>query len=280
MMKTIVVAVAILSACFMQEVSGAFLNATPKEKKEAVTQDADAKAHLVEDKNVEQKQHLTLDTKVEEEAKAEKQEEIQDIQHIRKFLEEEKEGRHLEQKKAEKKEGKKHAKTEKKEETQHLKKKVKADEKVDEEDDAAADLAALDTRYASVAKLAATAEELDTDAAKDGALDAAKKAGEQAVKNLRVAMQDLQADEDDINKEANAEEARDNEGDEADEEDNEADEDNQDNEKDEILEKGGGGPGRKATGLLNGAKEAVGALEALSFPPLPPPLLVGTTIVG
>jgi len=36
-MRTIAVAVAILSACFMQEVSGEILSATPEVKEEAVT---------------------------------------------------------------------------------------------------------------------------------------------------------------------------------------------------------------------------------------------------
>jgi len=49
-MRTIALAVALLSAVFMQEVSGSFLKATPEKKKEAVKEHAEPKLHLAEQK--------------------------------------------------------------------------------------------------------------------------------------------------------------------------------------------------------------------------------------
>jgi len=60
-----VVAVAILSACFVREVNGGFLDPTPIDKLEALIPEADAKIHLMENKNQEQKQQVALDTKVD-----------------------------------------------------------------------------------------------------------------------------------------------------------------------------------------------------------------------
>jgi len=73
-MRTIVVAGAILSACFVRDVNGGFLDATPKAKQEALIPEADAKLHLMEHKNQEQKQQVALDTKVDK-----KQDKVDDL---------------------------------------------------------------------------------------------------------------------------------------------------------------------------------------------------------
>jgi len=136
-----VIAVAILSGCFMQEVSGSFLRkAAPKGKGEEgdaelkETND-DKKQHLVGDKK-EDKKEVKTEAKVEkkEEKKEEKQEEKKEEKKEAKVekkdeKKEEKQEEKQEEKKEEKKEVKKEAKAEKKEEKKAEKKEEKKEEK-------------------------------------------------------------------------------------------------------------------------------------------------------
>jgi len=169
------VAVVVLSACFVQEVTGALLRAAPKDNKEEVVKKADAelKEHSsMEDKKDEEKQHLVVDKendkkadtkekkqdkadKVEDkkedqtEAKAQKRkDEKEDTKEIKVEKKEEKnEDKNkakfdeLEGKKEEKKEDEKEVKVEKKEEKKKNKNEAKIEKKTEKQEVLAANAA-------------------------------------------------------------------------------------------------------------------------------------------
>jgi len=218
-MRTIAVAIAIVSACFMQEVSGNFLSATPEIKKTAVTKEAelDAKLHMTEEKEektLPQAQDLTKEVKADE--KVEEKTDIGDvaIHYVMEKLADKhsefmvnladtadaanklnevaaKDGASDEAKKASEKAEKDLEEAEDKA-AQALAddEESEIDNEADEEDMDDEDAQAQDTK---VERLAARTEELDKDAAKDGASDEAKKAAVQAEKNFEEAEAQAQA---------------------------------------------------------------------------------------
>jgi len=234
-MRTIAVAVAILCACFMQEVSGELLSATPEIKEEAVT-------HLTEKKVEKSAEEVEADAK---EAAEEAKEAAENKEYEAKAAEFEKLSAKAEKLdiEAEKYAGfdttiksttKAAADEAHKEYVDAVQMFAKAEEvKADEQEAAdkaeeAAENKELEAKEAELEKLDANAKKLELEAEKDGASNTTKTAADEARKEFVDAVkkhvgaedndEDNEADEEDMDNEEDEEE-EDNEAGEAEEED-------------------------------------------------------------